>query len=278
MYVAGEFYETYNGSQEFDYVVEYDPSSNDWNPIVDNVTGDNGVDDYVHSILVNDTAIFVGGWFDQAGGKPAEYLARYAGGEWHAHYGSPLDDPADAMAFYEDQLYVGGSFQFDDPNNEEINDIAVLVDSNWYDLGVGLDYKPAGDVNDLAVFDSSLYIAGSFDGGGGIAAQNIIKVVKRDTSGSIGMTICDCGTGYHIYPNPARNTATLAVELKKPAKLKIALINMMGQEIRALPVQHLDAGKQKVPIPLPDLSMGTYFVKVERPDGIQVLPLTVLGE
>ncbi|MDX5397647.1 MAG: T9SS type A sorting domain-containing protein, partial [Hymenobacteraceae bacterium] len=71
-----------------------------------------------------------------------------------------------------------------------------------------------------------------------------------------------------LYPNPTSEKALLTYELKKPAEVKIALLNLMGQEVKQIKDGNEAAGLQQTAIQLTGLSTGMYLVKVQVDDAV----------
>jgi hypothetical protein len=68
--------------------------------------------------------------------------------------------------------------------------------------------------------------------------------------------------GATLYPNPARNTATVALSLTKDEKVSISVVDIQGRTVIAPLQQNLKAGKQQLELNTSHLSKGTYFVQV----------------
>lgn len=69
-----------------------------------------------------------------------------------------------------------------------------------------------------------------------------------------------------LYPNPAKNNATLSISLKEAAKMEIALLNSVGQKVYSTSVNG-NAGNNKVELNLSNLSSGMYFYQVKMDNG-----------
>src|SRR5947207_797535 len=106
-----------------------------------------------------------GGYFTNAGGVTASYIARWDGSCWSA-LGSGITGPYPnvfvlALAVSGDDLYAGGYFT--NAGAVPANSIAKWDGSTWSALGSGMNYT----VSALAVSGSNLYAGGSFSTAGG---------------------------------------------------------------------------------------------------------------
>ncbi|HZK07539.1 MAG TPA: T9SS type A sorting domain-containing protein [Bacteroidales bacterium] len=64
-------------------------------------------------------------------------------------------------------------------------------------------------------------------------------------------------------PNPANSVARFHVTLAEAATVNVAVTNMMGQTVQALPANRLQAGINEMQINVSNLSSGVYFYTVE---------------
>ncbi len=122
-------------------------------------------------------ALYVGGSFVQAGGVPADHVARWDGTTW-SKLGDGLQWYAvHALAVFDDgsgpALYAGGNFT--SSGDDELGYIARWDGSDWKPVGRGA----SGPVNTLAVFDDgsgpALYAGGWFTFTTGAQAACVAK-------------------------------------------------------------------------------------------------------
>ncbi len=66
----------------------------------------------------------------------------------------------------------------------------------------------------------------------------------------------------YVYPNPASNNATLAIDLKNNSNVDITVMNMIGQVVKVKNMQG-QVGDNKLNIDLNGLSSGIYMVNVQ---------------
>jgi hypothetical protein len=137
----------------------------------------NGIEpdsDYLYATAVDASGnLYVGGWFENIGGIPANNIAMWDGSAWH-----DLDGGMDSSvyALYVDgngNLYVGGSFT--QAGGIAANRIAKWNGTSWSTLGSGMS---GGYLQVTCLtMDSggNLYAGGEFTNAGGVAAKNVAK-------------------------------------------------------------------------------------------------------
>jgi hypothetical protein len=112
--------------------------------------------------------LYVGGVFTQAGGLPANFIAKWNGSSWSA-LGSGLNDYVDALAVSGSNVYAGGGFTT--AGGTAAKYVAKWDGSSWPALGSGVNQR----VNGLAVLGSDLYAGGSFTTAGGKVSEYIAR-------------------------------------------------------------------------------------------------------
>ncbi len=176
LYAGGYFQSA--GAVEAHGVARWDGQA--WSPLGQGITGNPlGM---VNSLLVVEPGpgggprLYAAGFFDHAGGVPAQSIAQWDGASWSA-LGSGLDGTVWALAFFDDgsgpALYAGGTFTM--AGNVEVNHIARWDGLSWSPVGGGAD----DTVWAMAVFDdgsgAALFAAGDFVAAGGAAIEKIAR-------------------------------------------------------------------------------------------------------
>ncbi|HTB30752.1 MAG TPA: T9SS type A sorting domain-containing protein [Bacteroidia bacterium] len=82
-----------------------------------------------------------------------------------------LNGPPYAMAVYNFELYVAGSFT--EAAFSPVNNIAKYSSSSWTDVGSGIKGYYGVAIEALMVYNGNLYAGGAFDSAGGMPASNI---------------------------------------------------------------------------------------------------------
>jgi hypothetical protein len=118
-----------------------------------------GVDGWIHSMVVYDGDLIVGGRFGTAGGVQSANIARWDETSWTS-LGDGLGSGVFALGVYDGDLVAGGEFG-----------IALWNGSTWESLGSGVN----GTVMDLAVFRGDLFIGGDFTRAGGVPVEDLAR-------------------------------------------------------------------------------------------------------
>ncbi len=147
-------------------------------------------------------ALYVGGTFTEAGGVPANSLAKWNGTTW-ADVDGGVVGTVYALQGHDDGsgpgLYIGGDF---------FNNSCIQVHRNgaWSDLAGGVQlFGNTGYVMAMASFQGSLYVGGFFDTAGGVAANAIAKWSNG--------AFTTLGTGLNAGGSSAVVSRLLAVDL-----------------------------------------------------------------
>jgi trimeric autotransporter adhesin len=145
-------------------------SSQGWNSV------GSGVDMAVMALYVDSMGnnLYAGGAIMNAGGQPANKIARWDGMQWQplgnglaAATGYPY---VYSITGYNGSIIAGG--KFDSAGTISANNIARWDGNQWYSMGDGFKN---GYVNALAVYNGELYAAGNFDSSGSTLTNNIAK-------------------------------------------------------------------------------------------------------
>jgi len=131
-----------------------------------------GVSGPVRATLEFQGFLYVGGGFTSAGGLPAQNVARWNGAAWQP-VGAGLDGTVWAFAEHQGQLFAAGEFA--NSGSTALGAIARFDGANWQPVGGGLQWNlgifPVGFT--LASDGQQLYVGGSFDRAGTVAASHV---------------------------------------------------------------------------------------------------------
>lgn len=68
---------------------------------------------------------------------------------------------------------------------------------------------------------------------------------------------------YQNFPNPFNAETQIVFELPHASKIKLELYDLLGQRVKLLKSGHVEAGKHKLRVHLPNLASGVYFYRLK---------------
>ncbi|MBK8845498.1 MAG: T9SS type A sorting domain-containing protein [Bacteroidetes bacterium] len=74
-----------------------------------------------------------------------------------------------------------------------------------------------------------------------------------------------------FYPNPITTKAFFEITLIETKSISISIIDVVGREIRTIPTNNLEQGKNKIAIDFSELHTGIYFCQIKSKGIIQTL-------
>ena len=131
-----------------------------------------GVNNLVFAIAVSGPDVYVGGDFTQAGGSPANNIARWDGSSWHS-LGTGVNDRVYDIAVSGPDVYIGGWFT--QAGGSPANYIARWDGGSWHALGSGVGGVTTPYIYAVTVSGSDIYVGGNFTQAGGSAANYIAR-------------------------------------------------------------------------------------------------------
>ena len=163
LYAGGRFYEI-NGVQTTSYVIRWTGTA--WDTL--DGAGPSGE---VYSLVAIDGRLYAGGCFSTVNESSALPLAFWDGESWSFTPGDlySWNGCVRAIARYQNEVYVAGSFSIYD-GNSDIQRVARVVDDTWHPL----DDSFYSEVSDLAVYQGTLYIGGDIYSVGSRHVSNLI--------------------------------------------------------------------------------------------------------
>jgi hypothetical protein len=145
-----------------------------WEALGSGLTSDGG-DAYIASIAVSGSDVYVGGYFDNAGGNStADNIAKWNGSSWST-LGDGLNSTVYGIAVIGSDVYAGG--EFDDViggESESLKRVAKWNGSTWEALGGGISNNETSVYTMIAV-GSHVYAGGSFSDIGGVNTSGAAK-------------------------------------------------------------------------------------------------------
>lgn len=119
-------------------------------------------------------------------------------------------------------------------------------------------YKPSESKAPILSF-----VEGSYSQNGSIIQSNK-TVVSQYPMAFVSVEELKLLNNIELYPNPsANNFTTLTLTLEKSTKIKVEILNILGQPIFKVAEKELISGKNKIEINTATLSSGIYFVAIE---------------
>lgn len=173
LYVGGDF--TQVGALNANGIATWDGAA--WSPLGQGVES-NFDGTTVYTIMVDDSVndgdVYVGGYFQRAGGRVANSVARWDGAQWHSlDTGALIDDEflgrVYSLSRNNGKIYAGGDFN--SVGNVGAHNIAAWDGNEWNLLG-GTD----GPVFTVAARPGrGVYLGGNFEKSGGLYTYNIAQ-------------------------------------------------------------------------------------------------------
>ncbi len=222
LFVAGRFDTA--GGVLVNHIARWDGSS--WSAL--SGPSGTGLDGIPNELAVFDDgtgpALYVGGYFDNAGGVAAQNIAKWDGTEWSALPGASGIGVVYDLNVFDDgagtSLFVAGNFNI--VGSVTANNVARFNGVSWFALGTGT----SGDIDALAVYDdgtgAALYACGSFDYAGDLLVNHVAKwdgtvwsALSGPSDTGLGglfheasiLAVYDDGTGAALYVGGAFDTA-----------------------------------------------------------------------
>ena len=76
-----------------------------------------------------------------------------------------------------------------------------------------------------------------------------------------------------IFPNPVSSSASLEFNLSEIKNATITIFDVIGKNVKNIPLNNSQQGKNTITIDLSELKTGTYFCKLKSSDGLQIVKL-----
>ena len=166
LYVTGEFEEI--GCVAANNIARWDGQN--WHDVQGGLTG--GEDPSGNALMIYNGELYVGGSFTMAGNISVSNIAKWDGISWAAA-GTFQDGSILELQIYGQELIAGGTFE--SVNGVSTGSIASFDGASWSTLGStnGLEQGSTGYINEMAVLEEILYIAGYFSENGNVYSELI---------------------------------------------------------------------------------------------------------
>jgi hypothetical protein len=162
--IAGTYRTPWRDGSTLNHIARFDGVR--WYPLGSGVSGP------VRASLEFQGSLFVGGAFTTAGGLAAGNVARWNGTGWQPA-GAGLDGAVWSFAEHQGQLYAAGDFTHS--GTAAMTGIARWDGANWQPVGGGLQWNLGGTAIGYGLCSDGqrLYVGGSFDRAGTVAASHV---------------------------------------------------------------------------------------------------------
>ena len=150
------------GTTSSPFIARFQINDNTWHAL------GAGTDAQVFTLTASGSDVYASGFFTQAGGNPANRIARWNGTAWSA-LGAGLDQPATQIVVSGTQVYVGGIFT--QAGTISANRVARWNGSTWVALANGVN----SNVGDIRLAGDTLYVGGLFTTANGNPASRIAR-------------------------------------------------------------------------------------------------------
>lgn len=164
LYVTGSF--AHAGVVTVNSIAKWDGTS--WSAVGGGIVFVSGLADG-YALAVHDSALYLGGWFTDAGGVSAASIAKWDGSNWTA-LGLGINGFVHNLESYNGELYAGGNF-FDASGVGSTANLAKWNGTSWLPVSSGVN----GIVRALHTYNNELYIGGQFTTAGGVPVNRITK-------------------------------------------------------------------------------------------------------
>jgi hypothetical protein len=243
-----------------------------------------GIDEILSALTVYNGQLIAGGSFSSAGGISSKNLAQWNGSSW-----SPLSInvggsgqylTVDALAVYNSELLVGGSFTV--AGGLSAKNIARWNGNSWSPLGVGvgnlrgLEQPESSRVLALCVYNGVLIAGGRFTDAGNVNANYIAEwnnLVDVDMSGKQRPLQCELSQN---YPNPFNPTTTIHFSLAVKGYTSLKVFDMFGREVTILVNEELMPGEYERLFHGDGLASGIYFYSLRTKNFSQTKRLVLV--
>jgi hypothetical protein len=176
VYVGGYF--TQAGGVPANLVAGFDIASQTWAGFGSGAA--NGMNNYVSALAISESTVYVGGDFTQAGGAPANRVARFdmITQTWASlgpGVANGLNGPVLALSVSGNTVYVGG--EFTRAAGMPVNFVARFDTSTqtWSSLGSGAANGVNDFVNALVISGNTVYVGGRFTQAGSVPASFVAR-------------------------------------------------------------------------------------------------------
>lgn len=98
----------------------------------------------------------------------------------------------------------------------------------------------------------------------------------RSTPVTVALGVPENARLHSIFPNPARQQATVRYELSEAGEVRLDMYDLLGRRVQSLDPKRIPAGRAEVQFDTSALPTGTYFVRFQTGEIVQTRPVVVV--
>jgi Secretion system C-terminal sorting domain len=124
-------------------------------------------------------------------------------------------------------------------------------------------------------------IPGSYANGFDFLTKEVIYVVGGTTA-KLGQSISTNAAqeinsnpfqAVHVYPNPFYSTTCLSFDVKEPENISISIVDVIGRQVKFIPIKYLHQGKNNITIDLTEFDRGVYVCIMQANDKTHIIKM-----
>ena len=245
MYIGGNFFDTIQQVNDLEV----------WDGTIFKPFGINGLAsgvDFVNSMAVYNDELYIGGWFTNMNGDPANFIMKWDGQQFH-EVGGGLNGPVSKIKSYSDGLYVCGNFTL--AGQLPAPGIVKWDGNQWISL---CDTFQNYGITDFVKVGGDLYITGGIDS---IGLIDMNYVAKLQGSLSIYENNTDREFSFSIKLINCENNLELSISELGSSRFIFQFHDISGRLLLNTTFQNTES---PYTIKLPNLTKGIYFVTLQN--------------
>lgn len=143
----------------------------------------------------------------------------------------------------------------------EMNDSTkTIAQVNWVNLFPTLGTKPDARLKNGSIAATGASFTNPVFSGGFLGIDNISNNIN----------------GINLYPNPAKDAFTVALNMKENEHVSIVITDLTGKNVLELKDQYMNVGKNELNIPTSELPSGIYNVMLVSGNAYKNIKLSVI--
>lgn len=273
--IAGGVFAT-AGSATVNNIAKWNGSS--WLALGSGVTLINGTSQGVGALANYNNELVAGGRFNNAGGVPVNFIAKWNGSSWSDLGGGFPGSQVGIFALHvsNNVLYAGGLFST--AGTVSANSVAKWDGTGWSALGTGVTMNNAAAlVLSVMSYDNYLYAGGEFIS----PDYSWITMSPCELAGPTGVInesslLPEDFYLYQNYPNPFNPATKIKFNLPENSFTKLVIYNALGKEVETLVNEHLNTGLHEAVWSAEKYSSGIYFYKLSFGDFSQTRKMILI--